>query len=96
MGTRYADDNPTTALANEGAKLGDGTKMATQQQPLVDPYQTAIGTPQIIACLNSIDGNLDRINNKLDDKLTQVIERLDKIISLLGSPVFGNAGERRL
>ena len=51
----------------------------TQGAPLIDPYQTAVGTPQLIQCFNLMDVRLASI----DDKLARIDGRLAGISNTL-------------
>ena len=67
----------------------------TNEQPLISPYQSAIGTPQLIEALNvmdatlvSMDGKLESIDGKLesmDGKLESIDGKLESVDGKLES-----------
>ena len=68
--------------------MGSNTKAKTQEQPLIGPWQTAIGTPQMIAAFNEMDKTLASIDGRLEavnERLGRIDVRLESMDSRLQS-----------
>ena len=82
--------------------MSSNRKAKTQEQPLISPYQTALGTPQMIECFNQMDASLasidkttesiDRRLQSVDRKLFQLDDKMDVLVQNVDAGLTTMAG----